>query len=202
MKSAWRELLSKVAIACVGISSMTAFCGCQTWSPTSWGMPASSRVQPPPTGTVKPQGAYYNNPAMGASAAPVKSTTQYGTNSSTSVVPASAVNPFGSNGSMHATNLNANSGAFATNTASIGFQDASSQGASSQGAGQGAGSQGVGGQWVSGQVSTADYNDNGTGMAQVVTAGSMEGTANYNSDNRMDVNSNQGEGANLQWTGK
>ena len=193
MKSAWRELLSKVAIACVGISSMTAFCGCQTWSPTSWGMPASSRVQPPPTGTVKPQGAYYNNPAMGASAAPVRSTTQFGTNSSTSVVPASAVNPFGSNGSMQATNLSANSSAFSTNAASIGFQGVGSQGV---------GSLGVGGQGVSGQVSTADYNDNGTGMAQVVTAGSIEGTANYNSDNRMDVNSNRGEGANLQWTGK
>ena len=88
---------------------------------------------------------------------------------------------------MRATNLSANSGAFSTSASSIGFQ-----GAGSQGAGQG----------VSGQVSTADYNYNGTGMAQVVTAGSMEGTANYNSDNRMDVNSNRDEGANLQWTGK
>jgi uncharacterized membrane protein len=87
------------------------------------------------------------------------------------------VNPFGSNGSMPATNLSANSDAFARSATSIGFQGAS------------------------GQVNTASYNDNGTGMAQVVTAASMENTA-FDSSGRMEVNSNDGEGANLQWTGK
>jgi hypothetical protein len=172
MKSAWRELLSKVAIACIGIGSLIAISGCQSWSPSGWGMPTSTRVAPPPTGTVKSQGDYYSNPPMG------KVTTQLEKNSSAPVVQASSVNPFGSNGSMPATNLNTNAGAFSTGATSI-----VSQGAS-------------------GQVSTAGYNDNGSGMAQVISAGSLQGSANYNSDTGIGANSNAGEAANLQWTAK
>ena len=178
MKSAWRELLSKVSIACVGIASLTLFNGCQTWSPSNWGMPTSSRVPPPATGSVRPQGAYYNNPPMGTSAAPLKATTQNSPNNSAPVVHASAVNDFDSNGSMPATNLNAKSDAFSNGATSIGFQSAS------------------------GQVSTAGYNDNGSGMAQVVTAASLQGSANFNSDAGMSANSSAVEGANLKWTAK
>ncbi len=184
MKSAWRELLSKTAIGCVAIGALTSICGCRTWSPTNWGVPTSTRVPSPPTGTVKTQGAYYNNPPMGTSASPVKATTHVTPNASAPVVQASAVNPFGSNGAMPATNLNGNSDAFSTKATSLG----------AQGLGNSNG--------FTGQVSTAGYSENGSGMAQVVTAGSLQGNANYTSDAGMAANSNTGEGANLQWTAK
>ena len=160
------------------ICFLSSIGGCQSWSPSSWGVPTSTRVPSPPTGTVQPQGAYYSNPPMGTSAGTAKATTQIRPNSSAPVVQASAANPFDSNGSMPATNLTANSGAFSTGANSIGSQS------------------------TNGQVSTAGYNDNGSGMAQVVTAGSLQGTANYSSDSGLGVNSNAGESANLQWTGK
>jgi len=190
MKSAWRELFSKAAIGCACIGSLTSISGCQTWSPSSWGVPTSSRVPSPPTGTVKPQGAYYNNPPMGTAAAPIRATTQVTPNSSAPVVQASAVNPFGFNGSMPATNLSDNSGAFSTGATAIG----------SQGIGDSNG--------FNGQVSTAGYNDNGSGMAQVVSAGSLQGvgslqgSGNYTSDSGVGASSNAGEDANLQWTAK
>ncbi len=189
MKTAWRELLSKAAVGCVGIGALANTSGCQSWSPNSWGVPTSTRVPPPPTYTVKPQGAYYNNPPMGTPASPVKSTTQVTPNSSAPVVQASAVSPFGSNGSLPATNLSENSSAFSTNVRSISSQATGSQGTNNSSA-------------LGGQVSTADYQDNGSGMAQVVTAGSLQGAAIYNSDSGMGTSSNAGEGANLQWTAK
>lgn len=178
MRSAWRELLSKVAIGCVGISSLTAASGCQSWSPSSLGMPTSTRVPPPPTGTVQPQGAYYSNPGTATGVSPAKVTSQNVPSAAAPVVQASAVDPFGANGSMPATNMSANGGAFTANATSIGFQGAG------------------------GQVSTAGYNDNGSGMAQVVTAASLQGTPNLNSDNGLGGNASVGEDANLQWTGK
>lgn len=181
MSSTWRQLFSKAAFGCAAISSLTASVGCQTWSPSTWGVPSGSRVQPPPTGTVKPQGVYYNNPPMGSASASTNSTTQIAPNPSAPVVQASASDPFGSNGSMPATNLNATSIGSQTNSDSNGF---------------------------TGQVSTAGYTDNGSGMAQVVTAASLQGStqdtvqgsANYTSDSA--ASPNAGDGANLQWTSK
>jgi len=127
---------------------------------------------------------------MGTAAAPIRATTQVTPNSSAPVVQASAVNPFGFNGSMPATNLSDNSGAFSTGATAIG----------SQGIGDSNG--------FNGQVSTAGYNDNGSGMAQVVSAGSLQGvgslqgSGNYTSDSGVGASSNAGEDANLQWTAK
>ncbi len=185
MKSAWRKRLAKIAFGCAGVGSLAAFGGCQSWSPSSWGVPTSTRVPAPPTGTVQPQGAYYNN-VPGASAAPPKATTQFSSGAPASVVQASANDPFGTNRSMPATsmpatNMPANSAAYANHTEAKGFQK------------------------TGGQVSTAGYNDNGTGMAQVVTAASMQGqppanATHFNSDDIQGENT--GEGANLQWTAK
>ena len=188
MKSAGHELVSKTSLGCVALGVFVVMCGCQTWSPSNWGVPTSSRVPPPPTGSYQHQGAYYNNPSMGTPASPVKATTHVSPNSPAPVVQASAINPFGSNGSLPATNTSENSSAFGTGATSIGFQSAR------------------------GQVTTAGYNDNGSGLAEVVTAGSLQSKANFDSgqfdsgsidsSGRMEVNSNTGEGANLQWTGK
>ena len=182
MKSVWRELRSKASTACIAIGLLVVMCGCQTWSPSSWGLPTSTRVPPPPTGSYQHQGAYYNNPSTGTPAPSLK-TTQVPPNAYAPVVQASAVNPFGSSGSLPTTNMSDQAGAFNTGTTSIGFQAAS------------------------GHVSTAGYNDNGSGMAEVVTAGSLPSRADFDAGNinaggRLDVNTNTGEGANLQWTGK
>lgn len=169
MKAAWRELLSKVAIGCVTLGAVTTTVGCQSWSLTNLGVPTGTRVPPPPTGTVQPQGAYYNNPGAGTSAAPAKVTSNT-PSTAAPVVQASSTDPFGGNASMPATNLSSTAGEFSTNAISNGVQGAS------------------------GQVNTADYNDNGSGIADVVTAGALQGGAAFQS--------NADEGASLQWTGK
>lgn len=184
MKSAWRQRLSSALIGCGSVGCVIAFSGCQTWSPSSWGVPTSTRVPAPPTGSVQPQGAYYNNGPMGTPAAPVKATTQVKPNVSAPVVQASAVNPFGSNGSMQATNLSDNSGAFSSVTTAVGSKQIGDSKA------------------FGGQVSTAGYTDNGSGMAQVVSAGSLQATGNHSSDAAMGSTSSVGDGANLQWTSK
>lgn len=188
MKFAWHERMSKASTACVALGVLVVVCGCQTWSPSNWGVPTSSRVPPPPTGSYQHQGAYYNNPSMGTPAAPGKTITQVMPNSSAPVVQASAVNAFGSNSSLPAMNTNDKASAFSAGATSIGFQRSS------------------------GQVTTAGYNDNGSGLAEVVTAGSLQSKANFDSGNtdsgnagasgRTEVNSSTGEGASLQWTGK
>ncbi|MDX1929041.1 MAG: hypothetical protein SFV81_21115 [Pirellulaceae bacterium] len=186
MKFAWRALLSKAAIGCAGFGLLMASSGCQTWSPSAWGVPTGTRVQPPPTGTVKPQGAYYSNPPTGTAAAPVKATTQASANSqSAPVVQASAVSPLGSSG-MPATNLSDSSGTFSSVSKAFGSQPTGLQNSSDANA-------------YRGQVSTADYNDNGSGMAQVVSAGSLQGSGNYTSDNGLGTSSSVGDNANLQW---
>lgn len=191
MKFAWRALLSKAAIGCAGFGSLVASSGCQTWSPSAWGVPTSTRVQPPPTGTVKPQGAYYSNPPMGTAAAPGKATTQASSNTSSApVVQASAVRSLGSGG-MPATNLSDSSGTFSSVSNAFGSQPTGLQNSGLQKAGDA--------DAYSGQVSTADYNDNGSGMAQVVSAGSLQGSGNYTSDSGLGTSSSVGDNANLQW---
>ena len=185
MKSAWRDMLSKAVIGFAGVGSLVAISGCQTWSPSTWGVPTSARVQPPPTGTVKPQGAYYSNPPTGTSAAPVKATTQMRPNSTAPVVQASAVSPMGSGGSMPATNLNDSSGTFSSVSKAFGSQPNGVQSVGDTNA-------------FNGQVATAAYNDNGSSEAQVVSAGAMQGSGSFTSDG-IGSSVNTGESANLQW---
>ena len=167
MKSTWRVRVSKRSafLAC----ALSVVCGCQTWSPSNWGVPAGTRVPPPPTGSYQHQGAYYNNPstgtpasppvnaasspAGGTTAAPGKTTSQ---NIQTAfggapVMQASAVSPM--NSSSPRTQFSAASDA------------AFSAGASSSSRGSSA---------SAGNVSTAGYTDNGSGMAEVVSANSLQ----------------------------
>jgi hypothetical protein len=181
MKSAWRELLSSAAIGFAAVVSSVTCCGCQTWSPSSWGVPTSARVQPPPTGTVRPQGAYYSNPPTGTSASPVNTTTQTATNFSAPVVQASAVNSLGSGGGMPVTSLGDSAGTFSSVSKAFGSQTAGDA------------------HVFSTPVSTADYNDTGSGIAQVVSAGSMQGSGNFSSDSGLGSRANPADNANLQW---
>ncbi len=197
MKFAWRP--QSTCLKIVSVCTVTILCGCQTWSPSNWGVPAGSRVPPPPTGSYQHQGAYYSNPATGtASGAAVSSfqsttpnfpSTQSAasTNSTTSssngmVVQASGVNAINSspNGSPYATAFS-NSPATQTDggATSLGFQGSRTQ------------------------VSTADYTDNGSGMAQVVSADALQappdqGLQNQNVDYSAGAGTNGSTGE-LQW---
>ena len=161
MKTAWRSKTntrSALSFSLIGLSLLTLECGCQSWSPSTWAVPAGSRVPPPATGSYQHQGAYYNNPSTGAAAAApaaaLKSTSQnFPSTASTNangVVQASATSPtssaYGAAFSSRVTTSQADSG-----LSPIGSLDAS------------------------GQVNTAGYTDNGTGMAQVVSASSLQG---------------------------
>ena len=159
MKTAWRSKTNtRSALSLVGLCLLTLGCGCQSWSPSTWAVPAGSRVPPPATGSYQHQSAYYNNPSTGAAAtapaAALKSTSQnFPSTASTNangVMQASATAPtssaYGTAFSSRVTTAQADSG-----LSPMGSQDAS------------------------GQVNTAGYTDNGTGMAQVVSASSLQG---------------------------
>lgn len=192
MKCTWRTRLSKKST--IIVSSLFMLCGCQTWSPSNWGVPAGTRVPPPPTGSYQHQGAYYNNPATGTAtsvsapptsgvpAAPGKTTTQIMPNQSmpggATVVPASAVAPL--NQLNPRTQISSGSSSVfeaSKSTSTVGFPS------------------------TRGQVSTAGYTDNGSGMAEVVSASSLQAPADMEQplqNGNIEANASS-DGANLQW---
>ena len=176
MEFAWRSRSNHFALLVV--CSVTFSCGCQTWSPSNWGVPAGTRVPPPPTGSYQHQGAYYNNPATGAtSAAPaaaLKSTTQ---NFPSTAATNGAVVQASANGSSYSASPSSNAAAFSSRlTTASGNNGAAS----------------IGMQDINGQVNTADYTDNGSGMAQVVNASSVQSPRldPYSASGNIDANSN------------
>ncbi len=189
MKFAWRP--QSTCLKIVSVCTVTILCGCQTWSPSNWGVPAGSRVPPPPTGSYQHQGAYYSNPATGTASGAAVSSFHSATQNFPStqaaasngmVVQASGANTInGSRNSSPYANAFSNTPATPTDggATSIDFQGSRSQ------------------------VSTADYTDNGSGMAQVVSADALQappdpGLQNQNVEYSAGAGINGSTGA-LQW---
>ena len=194
MKSTWRVRVSRrtAFLAC----ALSVVCGCQTWSPSNWGVPAGTRVPPPPTGSYQHQGAYYNNPSTGSTASPPVNSASNTTGGTTAapgrttsqnmqtafggapVMQASAVSPL--NQASSRTQFSSASDAAFTASSSSSSRSPSAS---------------------AGNVSTADYTDNGSGMAEVVSANSLQPQPDI--DPRLQSGSVQigasSDGTNLQW---
>ncbi len=201
MKSAWRLRLSKRST--LVLCSLSIFCGCQAGAPSNWGVPAGSRVPPPPTGSYQHQGAYYNNPATGVSASPPAGGTVSGVSTTTGTTTGSTTAPNQTASQNTQTAFGAApvvqaSAVAPYNSVNPGTQ-ISSNGNNDFSAGMPATS--VGFPSTAGQVSTAGYTDNGSGMAEVVTANSLQ--AQPDIDPQLQSGGVQitgsPNGANLQW---
>lgn len=194
MKSTWRVRVSRrtAFLAC----ALSVVCGCQTWSPSNWGVPAGTRVPPPPTGSYQHQGAYYNNPSTGSPASPPVNSA-LNTTGGTTVAPGKTTSQnmqtaFGGAPVMQASAvspLNQSSSRTQFSSASDAAFTASSSSSSRSPSAS------------AGNVSTADYTDNGSGMAEVVSANSLQPQPDI--DPRLQSGSVQigasSDGTNLQW---